>query len=159
MVHRTALGLAFLAFCEPARQRDLLQASIALDIEANAALPSIRARIRTARARGYATRFRTETAPETNTLKTGAVAVPILVRDIPIGSIGFTFIASALSLEEAVRLYLDQLKAAAYKIAKAIVNSQRQPAPSAAYQGRDLVSAGKTKKIAAGGRSSNQKTQ
>ena len=124
-VARTSLGQAFLAFSEAAKREEILR-RLAGRLEA-AEIQRLRSRIEEVRLRGYAARFRTPDR-NPNAAKTGSVAVPILLEGEPAAAIGFTFIASALSLEEAVRLHLDALRATKRDIESDLIPSGAQPA-------------------------------
>jgi IclR family mhp operon transcriptional activator len=101
-----ALGLAYLAFCEP-EERETLLRLLALSTNPEDApvrdLAALENRLESIRRRGYALRSPL-VRPISNTL-----AVPVMDARRIVGSIGVTWFASTMSQDEAVRRYLGPL--------------------------------------------------
>jgi len=114
---RTAAGRAYLAFA-PDNERsailDLLAQSHQADDRHAQDARRLNILIKAIRAKGYATQDR-----EINPRTTG-IAVPIRVDDRVLGSISFIWIASALTMEEAVQRFVQPLVLLAGRIAAAV---------------------------------------
>lgn len=131
-VFTTALGLAFLSHAHPTERAAIIESYVSRE-----GSPDERfARdagftdqlFETVRAQGYAWRYRGSVK------ETGTIAVPVLRDGFAVASIGITFIASALSVTEAVRRHLSALTRAAQEIEIALEgapNSERSRGASA----------------------------
>jgi IclR family mhp operon transcriptional activator len=110
-----ALGRAFLAFCDQDEREIILKAlSISTEPEDVLArnLPFVRRVLSETRARGYATRD-PKVRPVSNT-----IAVPVFEDTRVVATVGLTYIASALTPEQAVRDHLDQVKGVSQEISR-----------------------------------------
>lgn len=113
-VFKTALGLAYLSYAHPseraaiiafyASQDNTTDATFARDAEL---LQQIFKRVTD---QGYAWRY------GGSVKETGTIAVPVIRGEFAVASVGITFIASALSVEEAVKRYMSILKQSARDI-------------------------------------------
>ncbi|HSV52941.1 MAG TPA: DNA-binding transcriptional regulator [Burkholderiaceae bacterium] len=114
---RQALGRAYLAFCEPAAQDALIELLARSAPEGErlatdeAAMRSMLAEVR---ARGYALRD-PRVRPESST-----IAVPIFESQRVVATIGLTWFSSALTVDQAVALFLPPLQQASVQISKAL---------------------------------------
>lgn len=104
---RTAPGLCFLAHLP----RDEVTAVLAQTPGTPRPDRLLWRTLREARTRGYAFRDGGTVMPNTS-----SIAVPILWADRPVACVNVMFIRSALSIEKAAALYLDDIKAAAHAI-------------------------------------------
>jgi IclR family mhp operon transcriptional activator len=120
---RTALGMAYLAYASPA-ERDTLLAYLAKrpntpDSELARNHDEIIKTLKQVRRQGYSHRYGDSYAqvkyPDL-VAENATIAVPITVNKYSIASLGITFIASALTIQEAIARHLHDLKAAALDI-------------------------------------------
>ena len=110
---RGATGKAYLAFCS-ARERDLILKNLSRSREESGDWlggPAVRQLLERTRRQGYGLRYGEPP------LETGAIAVPIILRRRVLGCINLTFMASALSPQEAARQHLTAMTEAAKSIA------------------------------------------
>ena len=110
----TAMGCAYLAFCEPGERERLLEEIRSRFEPGEEFLQTLaRARYRIAQAaeKGFAMRSGGE--PE----RTSTIAVPVVIHSTAVGALCTTFPTSAVAMEEAVTRYVPELQAAARSIA------------------------------------------
>lgn len=109
----SALGRAYLAYC-PSGEREALmeslQATTPVEREVLAAPVLFRREIEATRDRGYGLRVRGSQP------KTASIAVPVMSDQWVVACINIHWIASAVTVEEAVRRYLGPLKEAACRL-------------------------------------------
>lgn len=110
---RSAAGRAYLAWCPANEQRLILESLRASghpdDARAHDA-PWVRSLVANTRRRGYGER------QEELVERTGAIAIPIQLRARVVACLSITFIASALTPQQAARRHLDMLRASAHEI-------------------------------------------
>lgn len=114
----SAAGKAYLAWCPPQEQRLILRNLQATGDPADARAHDERwtsSLITTTRRRGYGERQGEYVE------RTGAIAIPIRHGGRVLACLSITFIASALTPQQAARRHLDQLRAAAADIQGALV--------------------------------------
>lgn len=106
-VLKTALGLAYLAFAETAERAAILDSYASKHDSPDAILAADTATVArlvaAVKKDGYASRYRG------TVLETGSIAVPVKRNGFAVAAIGITFIASVLTVEEAVQRYLPDL--------------------------------------------------
>ncbi len=115
---RSALGLAYLAFAEPAQQKEIIetvQRTADNGFKCLETQGQLMKRLNDVRARGYAWRYRIADSHPL-AAKTGSIAIPVRMDGAIVATAGITFIATALTVDEAARRYLAQLQAAARDI-------------------------------------------
>lgn len=117
-IFMTALGLAYLSYALPS-ERDAIIESYASRPESRDARfaqdPQFAEELfEQVRRQGYSWRF------GGSVKETGTIAVPIIGNGYAVASIGITFIASALTVAQAVERHLPALKLAAQKIEAAL---------------------------------------
>jgi IclR family transcriptional regulator, mhp operon transcriptional activator len=136
-VLRTAAGRAFLAFT-PDNERgailELLNRSRATDDRYAQGTQRLNIMIEAVRAQGYATQER-EINP-----RTSGIAVPIRIDERVLGSISVIWIASALTMDEALRRFIQPLLHLSSRIATAmregsVLTSARNGAATERYPG------------------------
>jgi IclR family mhp operon transcriptional activator len=114
---RTALGRAYLAFCPDGERKAILEhlAESKDPLDALARQPrAVEKIIHETKAKGYGARFKVDIA------ETGSIAIPINLEGRVIACLGMTFIASALTPEQAAKRYLGNLMQAKARIEKAL---------------------------------------
>jgi IclR family transcriptional regulator, mhp operon transcriptional activator len=114
---RTALGRASLSFCPDEERKAILErlAKSKDPLDALAQQPrEVDKMIRETRTKGYGARFKEDIA------ETGSIAIPVTLEGRVIACLGTTFIASALTPEEAAKRYLKSLTEAKSKIEKGL---------------------------------------
>jgi IclR family mhp operon transcriptional activator len=128
----TAHGRCYLAFSPKPVQQQII-ANLVRSGAAPETLPTLESDFEHVRQHGYACRYR-------GTVKeTGSIAVPILQPDRVLGSIAITFMAAALTPEEAVKRLLGDLKEAARHItAKLTECPAAVPGADAEFRSADL---------------------
>ncbi|MGD9942100.1 MAG: DNA-binding transcriptional regulator [Burkholderiaceae bacterium] len=112
-----ALGRAYLAFCEPDEADAIIRALQASDDPEDRPardLDSLREVLAGIRAQGYASR-EPSVRPVSNTL-----AVPVMDGGRVFAAIGMTFFSSTMSVDEAVRRHLGDLREASAQITAAL---------------------------------------
>jgi IclR family transcriptional regulator, mhp operon transcriptional activator len=117
---RSALGLAYLAHC-PASERGAILEMLQRPGHPDHGLASDTVRVlrllREVRRRGYGWRFKGADTPENDARsQTATIAVPVYGEAGVVATIGITFFASVLSIQEAARRHLGDLRAAARAI-------------------------------------------
>lgn len=114
-----ALGLAYLAFCEPDEREILIGMALRSLGDAENAIAhqreSLDATLELIRRRGYALRH-PKVRPVSNTL-----AVPVFDGQRAVGAIGLTWFASTMPASEAVERYLQPLQDVAQRAREALV--------------------------------------
>ncbi len=112
----TALGIAYLSHCAPARRRSILAAIHATTrgIDPPPSARHTRNRLEAARSKGYA--WREGGIIEGHSYQTSTIAVPICVRGEARAALAITFFTSAMTISEAARKYLSDLQRAAQAI-------------------------------------------
>jgi IclR family mhp operon transcriptional activator len=127
---RTALGMAYLAFSSQAERKAILdyfsKQSKTADGRIARDRDSVAKVLNDVRARGYSYRYGNlyehKRYPDLIAgAKTSTIAVPILINDHSVASIGITFIASAMTIQQAVNSHLQDLKVAASNIEKQLM--------------------------------------
>lgn len=115
-ITETAAGRVYLAFCPAAERRSILAMPPAyIGNPSRIERELVETRLEQARLRGYDTRIGGVVA------RTGSLAVPVLVAGRVLCSISIIFIASALSIEQAIDQFEQPMKDAASRIAAAVV--------------------------------------
>jgi IclR family transcriptional regulator, mhp operon transcriptional activator len=120
---RTALGIAYVAYCSAAEREALLDYLATKSNRYDGELARDRKKLdlifRETRTKGYASRhgdiFANRRYPDLLAAN-GTIAVPIRFEGRSVASIGITFIASALTVPEAANRYLKDLMQAAHNI-------------------------------------------
>jgi len=115
----TSAGRAYVAFCENEEREEILRI-----LQKDATPESRLARdavfvenlVRAVRAHGYST----NSGEWTDEKKVGAIAMPIFDNDRVVGSVNIVFLAHALSIDQAVKKFLDPLSDAVSKISELI---------------------------------------
>ncbi len=123
-----ALGLAYLAHCDPQERELLIDAAARSDEPENRAARSrarLDATLELIRRQGYALRD-PQVRPVSNTL-----AVPVYDHNRAVGAIGITWFSSTMNSTEAVRRYLAPLSAVAAQARDALAALDAAPAPQA----------------------------
>jgi IclR family transcriptional regulator, mhp operon transcriptional activator len=123
-MHNTALGLAYLSRCAPARRQALLTAMRAT-ASASDPIPGerrMRQLLETARAKGYA--WREGGIVDGHSYQTSTLAVPISARGDVRAALAITFFTSAMTIDEAARKYLSDLQRAAQTIERRLERSK-----------------------------------
>ncbi|MEG3125955.1 helix-turn-helix domain-containing protein [Sphingomonas sp. GB1N7] len=123
-ITETAAGRVYLAFCSHAERRSILSMPAAyVSDPTRLERERIEARLEQARQRGYDTRVGGVVA------RTGSLAVPVLVEGRVLCSLSIIYIASSLSVEQAIEQFEQPMKDAAGRIADAVVRlSDASPA-------------------------------
>jgi IclR family mhp operon transcriptional activator len=119
-----ALGLAYLAFCEPQEREALISLADVAENPENAAGQDRRrldSTIELIRRQGYALRD-PKVRPVSNTL-----AIPVFDAHRVVGAVGITWFASTMSADEAVERYLGLLQEVAAQAKQALIETQAQP--------------------------------
>jgi IclR family mhp operon transcriptional activator len=114
---RTALGRAYVSFCPDEERHAILEhlAKSKDPLDSLGRQPrEVEKMVRETRAKGYGARFKEDIA------ETGSIAIPVNLEGRVIACLGITFIASALTPEDAAKRYLPNLSAARAKIEKAL---------------------------------------
>jgi len=109
----TAIGCAYLAFCDPEERENCLQQWATVhkdDKDADVTLSAARDRIAEAAQNGFA--VRSGGKPE----RTTTIAVPVIICSTIVGALCTTFPTSAVPLGDAVGEYVPELKLAARTI-------------------------------------------
>ena len=121
----TALGLAYISYAHPATRDAILKVAAAKPDSPDARLAADRSGvdglIEGVRAQGYASRFRGSVK------ETGSIAVPVLHDGFAVASVGITFFAGVLIVDQAVKLHLEQLQHTAWKIEQDLLSASTQP--------------------------------
>lgn len=120
----TALGLAYLSRCLPARRQAILT-SIRASADASDPPPGerrVRQLLETTRAKGYA--WRQGGIVDGHAYQTSTIAVPVCAHGDARAALGITFFTSAMSIEEAARKYLSDLQRAAHTIERRLERSR-----------------------------------
>jgi IclR family mhp operon transcriptional activator len=121
---QSATGRAYLAFCKEHERRLLLDNLRRSKTPEDTSVKDrrwVNIILEETRRNGYGRRYK-EWRPET-----GSIAIPVFSNHRILGCLNITFIASALSPEEAARRYLGAMKASVNRIEKAM--AARLPAP------------------------------
>jgi IclR family transcriptional regulator, mhp operon transcriptional activator len=114
-------GKAYLAYCSEEERFNILNGLRKLDAAPDklaTLLLKDDTLIRDIRAKGYATQVRN--AYTATPGKTSSIAVPLLRGEQVMGSMALIFFASAMTMDEAERLYVDDMKATAQQISNAL---------------------------------------
>ena len=124
---RTALGIAYLANCEPSERATILRYFQEQPPSPDSDLARNRAKmsrtLSATRKRGYATRHRNTMAGETypDIIDTNAtIAAPVIVNGVAVASIAITYIASAMTTATALERHLPDLMDTAQAIARRV---------------------------------------
>jgi len=128
---RSATGKAYLAWC-PAKERELILRNLGTSGHADDAQAHdeawVRSLLAATRRRGYGER------QEEIVERTGAIAIPVMHGQRVVACLSITFIASAITPQQAARRHLDQLRAAAAEIEEGLrqlaASRTRKPADS-----------------------------
>lgn len=124
-VLETSLGMAFIAHCSFAERQNILHA-LGLHPTDKAHVRRLEAAFKEIRRKGYASRYKG--VIEGTLYQTSSIAVPIVYSDAVLAAICITFIASALSVEDAVARYLAALQDASLEISNRISKADRSKA-------------------------------
>jgi IclR family mhp operon transcriptional activator len=119
-----ALGLAYLAFCEPEEREALISLADVAENPENAAARdrrSLDSTLELIRRQGYALRD-PKVRPVSNTL-----AVPVFDAHRVVGAVGITWFASTMGPDEAVKRYLGMLREMAAQAKQALLETDAQP--------------------------------
>lgn len=126
---RTAAGRAYLAWCPAAERRAVLDTlerepdSLGLGARDRRAITQVLAQTRR---NGYGQQFGELDG------KIGAIAVPVMLGERVVATLGITFISSALTCAEAARRYLTPLRGAAEEIEQLLAATPHGDAPRTA---------------------------
>lgn len=141
-----ALGLAYLAFCEPQEREALISLADVAENPENVAGQDRRrlnSTIELIRRQGYALRD-PKVRPVSNTL-----AIPIFDAHRVVGAVGITWFASTMSADEAVKRYLGLLQEVAAQARAGLMATQEAvPAKAEAEPAAKVAKAAKTAKAA-----------
>ncbi|MDB5532690.1 MAG: transcriptional regulator [Hyphomicrobiales bacterium] len=132
-IFATSLGQAYIAFSAPTERKAIIDYLSGDPTSVDGALLQNKTQIarllQGVRSNGYAARFRNgynETRYPGIIKDTAALAVPIRRGRFSVASLGITFIASALSVKQAVEKHLQDMQDAASRIEEMLMKASRQ---------------------------------
>jgi IclR family mhp operon transcriptional activator len=126
----SAAGLAYLSFCEDEEREAILEALRRSDRPGDEAARDergVRQLVRKTRAAGYASRYM-GAIPGLSSTGTGSIALPLREEARVCGCIGITFFSKVLTIDEAAKRYLGDLRDACAQIEKHLARAARTSA-------------------------------